>query len=156
MSPIGDIFRQGYPSLCINKDILSAFGDRAWLYPKANRLAGRMAGVDHNKFRHCANRRSNDVAVVCGARFSAAGDLGVVRPGWVGAVRAAAAAVACGQAGNRLAGAHKPVFRSRLAAEVAAPRGAGLPRPPWLPDRGACFPIRWLVPRFFSAAPRPA
>ena len=49
MSPIGDIFRQGYPSLCINVDILSAFGDRAWLYPKTNRLAGRMAGVDHKK-----------------------------------------------------------------------------------------------------------
>ena len=152
MSPIGDIFRQGYPSLCINKDILSAFGDRAWLYPKANRLAGRMAGVDHNKFRHCTNRRSNDVAVVCGARFSAAGDLGVVRLGGGDAVRPGA--VAYGQAGNRLAGAHKPVFRSRLAAGVAAPRGAGLPRPPSLPDRGACFPVRWLVLRFALHAPR--
>ena len=34
MSPIGDTFRQVYPSLCINEGILSAFGDRAWLYPK--------------------------------------------------------------------------------------------------------------------------
>ena len=80
--------------------------------------------------------------------FSVAGGVADRRPG-------AADAAAPGQAGNRPAGAHKPVSRSRQAPVGTALRGAWLPRPPFLPVRGVWLPVRWPVPAFFSPLPRP-